>query len=41
MRTDAHCLNSTFRNQFYDLGTAVPRTVVIDSEGIYVDYFPG
>lgn len=33
--------NSTFRNQFYDLGTAVPRTVVIDSEGIYVDYFPG
>ena len=33
--------NSTFRNQFSDLGTAVPRTIVIDSEGIYVDYFPG
>ena len=33
--------NSTFRNQFSDLGTAVPRTIVIDSEGIYVEFVHG
>ena len=34
--------NYTFRNQFENIpGTAIPRTVVVDTEGIYVEFVHG